>query len=565
MMRIKRIVIKNFLGLSEFSLDPGKINYLTGHKGSGKTSIVEALEKAFTNKNRRTEVIRHGEDESIIFVQTDNDMEIERRIRDGKSDYLKIRKPGESVPQTESFLRKLVSGEIFRPLEFVLKGSDAQAKDILNMLDIPWSMENVQNWFGEIPNVSYDAHILQVLRQIETVYYSLRESVNREIKVLEAQAKGIQNELPQNYDGDFWREEKVQDYYAKVAQAEETNKGILAAKILVEGIEERISTIKAEAEADKQSKKNTFNQKRSESRDFIQFLNQKVAKSEEAIAGAGERLLSSEKATMQEADLAIERSNAEYERKLQELKQLHQDEIETLSRNAFLACAAVKKGLDDEVAAANEDIAKCKNILAAKEQELLSIDSLEEQSLAAVDDGVKQKIETEKVRAGNAQEIAKRELIDIEPLTAEANKVAHMQSFLREFDRMKDIMETKLAPRQEQAQILTARIEKARELPMELLKIAAVPIPEIAIDSDGKIRIDGTLLDGRSEGEQMDLAIRMAKAQSGELKLVCFDGIDKINPADRKLLEKDMYTDDFQYFFLGTTDGDLSVDIEEGK
>jgi len=38
-----------------------------------------------------------------------------------------------------------------------------------------------------------------------------------------------------------------------------------------------------------------------------------------------------------------------------------------------------------------------------------------------------------------------------------------MQSYLREFDRMSDIIKTKLAPRQELSQTLTARIEKARE------------------------------------------------------------------------------------------------------
>ena len=50
-MKIKRLEIKNWLGLSEFAIDPGKINFLTGRKGSGKSSVIEALEKVFTNKN----------------------------------------------------------------------------------------------------------------------------------------------------------------------------------------------------------------------------------------------------------------------------------------------------------------------------------------------------------------------------------------------------------------------------------------------------------------------------------------------------------------------------------
>ena len=49
-MKIKRIEVKNWIGLSEFTIDPGKINIVSGRKGSGKTSLIEALEKAFTNK-----------------------------------------------------------------------------------------------------------------------------------------------------------------------------------------------------------------------------------------------------------------------------------------------------------------------------------------------------------------------------------------------------------------------------------------------------------------------------------------------------------------------------------
>lgn len=564
MSKIKHLEVKNWIGISEFSLDPGKINWLTGHLGSGKTSLIEALEKAFTNKNRRTEVIRHGEDEARIFIQTDDGLEIERKIRNDKADYLKVRKPGQSVPSTEAFLKKLINGEIFRPLEFVKRSPEDQARIILNMLEIPWTMEDINTWFGEIPGVNYEAHILQVLKQIETLYYNSRESINREIKVLEAQVAGIRNELPANYNGDYWREQKVPEYYAKVAQAEEINKKILAAKNLIEGLESRIATIKAEAEADKQSKKSAFDRQRGDIREFKQFLGQKVEKAEATIAGIDEKLASAYKAADQEIALGIEKANAEYQRKLQELKDEHELKIRALNHAATIMKEDAKAQMDEEAAKANDDIAKCKNSIVAKEQELLNIDKLEEQALAAIDETINQRIETENVKAGNAKTEAEKESIDVTPLSEEADKVANMQSYLREFDRMADIITTKLAPRQEQAQTLTARIEKARELPMELLKIAAVPIPGITVDGEGMIRIGETLLSGLSEGEQLELAFRVAKAQAGELKVICIDGINKINPSDRKWLEEEMKTDDLQYFLLDTVDSELKVEIQDG-
>ena len=542
-MHIKRIDIKNWIGLSEISFHPGKVNYLTGHKGSGKTSIIEALEKIFTNKNRRAEVVRHGENEATLFVQTDNGLEIDRRVRTDRADYLKIKKPGEAVPQTEAFLRKLINGEIFRPLEFVKKSPEEQAKIILNMLEIPWDMGDIKAWFGEIPTVNYDAHILQILKQIEDLYYSQRETINREIKVLEHQVAGIKNELPQNYDGELWRSKKVQEYYAKVAEAEEINKKIAAARNLIDSLESRIAAILAEAEAEKEAKKSAFNRKRGEIREFKTFLEHKIEKAQEEIAQVDERI----EQRHRELDL-------ELQHKIQELQVEYQKHKEQAKLNMQI-----------EAKAWEQKIAEYKQSIATKDQEYLTIDQLEEQAIASIDEKTEERVKTENAKVGNATTILEtQQEIDIEPLRKEADEVAHMQSYLREYDRMADIINTKLAPRQELSKTLTARIEKARELPMELLKIAAVPIPGITVDSEGRIRIGQTLLSDLSEGEQLEMAFRVAKAQCGPLKVICLDGINKINPADREWIEKEILTDDYQYFILSTTDGDLNIEIKEG-
>lgn len=561
-MRIKRLEVKNYLGIAEFGMDFGKINLLSGHKGAGKTSIVEALEKAFTNKSRRTEVIRHGEDEARIYVQTDDGLEIERKIRNDKADYLRVRKQGQSVPSTQKFLNEFISGEVFRPLEFVKKSPEEQAKIILNMLEIPWSTNDIQTWFGELPGVNYEAHILQVLKQIESLYYTQREAVNREIKVLEAQVTGIKNELPPNYDGEEWRAKKVSEYYGKVANAEEINRKITAAKSLIEGLESRFAAINAECEMDKQSKKNAFDKQRAEGREYIQFLNQKVEKVEEFVSGSSGRLVAITKTLSDEAEGKLTGAESNYQKQLAELKAKYEEHVRKILDDLASSKEQVKLQIQADTDSKKEELSKIKSSISLKEQELLNIDTLEEQTLTAIDKNSEERTKTEVAKAGNAKEEAEKEPIDIEPLQAAAEKVANMQSYLREFDRMDDMIKTKIAPRQELAQTLTARIETARTLPMELLKVAAVPIPEIEVDGNGKIRIGGTLLDGLSEGEQLELALRVAKAQAGELGLICIDGIDKINPSDRKWLEDEALTDRYQYYILSTTEGDLDVKIE---
>lgn len=542
-MQVKHISINGFIGITELTRDLGKVNLITGHKGSGKSSVVEAIQKAFTNKSERTEIVRHGSEEATIFIQTDTGLEIDRKIRTGgKADYFKVKKQGEAVPSTEKYLKQFTSGDIFKPLEFIGKSPSEQAKIILNLLEIPWSMDDITNWFGEIPDsVNYSAHILQVLGQIVAYYFDRRASVNSDIVVLRAQIAGYRNELPPNYDGEEWRLKKVSEYYAKVHDAEQINKSIDSAKNLIEGLEGRIATVKAEAEAEKQSKMYQMNLKRNEIGEFRQFLENKISVARSEVAQASDKMVREE-----------EFIKHELERKIQELKDLYAIKLQES-----------KQIIADNTLNTNLQIASYLQSIAAKDQEFANIDVLEEQSLLAISEKTVERIKAEAAKIGNAQDVLdKNQPVDVEPLKLAAERVADMQSYLRDFDLMASMIREKLAPREELRKTLTQRIEKGREMPMELLKIAALPIPGITVDKDGLIRIGETLIDGLSEGEQLELAFRVAKAQAGELKLICLDGWNKINPSDREWIEREIAEDEFQYIVLETTEGDLNVKIE---
>jgi len=563
-MRVSRIEIKNFIGIKELKLDLGKINIITGRKGEGKTSIIQSIQKGFTNQNERAEVIRHGEEEATIFIQTDDGLEIDRKIRTNKTDYLKVRRPGEAAPSSEKYLKQFINGDLFRPLEFVEKNPSEQAKIILNMLEIPWTMGDITNWFGEIPDgINYEAHILQVLGQIVAFYFAQRESINREIVVLKAQVAGYRNELPPNYDGNEWREKRVAEYYKAVHDAEQINKSIDTANNLIEGLEGRIATVRAEAETDKAIKKNQMDQKRNEIREFNQFLNEKINKATDIIAGIGDKLITSHQTINDKLAFDIQAIDIEYQKKLQAAKELYDATIYQLHKNTMEVQDEVGKLLDDEESKARDEVTNYRNSVTAKAQEYANIDKLEEQSLLSIDEKTIERIKTEEAKVGNAREtLVKTVAAEVEPLTLAADQVAHMQSYLRDYDLMTSIIREKLAPKEELSKTLTARIEKGREMPMELLKIAALPIPGITVDGEGLIRIGQTLIDGLSEGEQLELAFRVAKAQAGELKLICLDGWNKINPSDREWIEKEIAEDAYQYIILETTDSELTVKIE---
>lgn len=205
------------------------------------------------------------------------------------------------------------------------------------------------------------------------------------------------------------------------------------------------------------------------------------------------------------------------------------------------------------------------NKIAAKQQELIGLDEKEESEKVAVDEKVKTDIEKEEIRIGKAATYLKEhEEVDIEPLQKAADKAQEMISYLREWDRISEIRDNQLAPKERYSEDLTAKIEKSRTLPAELLQTANMPIEGISVDSDSRVRINGTLIDGLSDGEKLELAMKVAKAQCGALKVICMDKWESLDELSQDKLIKEMSEDDYQYFVTEVAQTE-SNDVEVEK
>jgi len=543
-VHIKRIEIKNWLGIKELLFSPGKINRVSGDSGTGKTSLVEAMEKLFTNRNRRTEVIRHDEEEAELFVELDDGLQTTRKVRDGKADYLKVKHDSKAVSSTEAFLRKLINGDIFRPIEFVQKTPKEQTEIILNMLSIDWTVDDIKSWFGELPEADYQLHILQILKQIENGYYAERESINREINLLRANIEGIKRDLPPNYDGEEWRGVNLQELYKRLSDAEESNKRLQEAQAFVQGLALRIQDIKQRASNAAESKRLEYNRQRDAHSEAIKRLESKIEEEQLAIDDVDRRILESNARLDNELEQAIERLKIQYQAKKQ----------------------TAREDIQGEAEQSRMFIAEYREQLAEKKSALANLAEHERKDLEKIKDHEASLIAAENEKSGNAQQIVETtEWIDTEPLQHTADEAAQMKEYLREWERMNDIIREKLAPKEERSAELTQKIQKARELPKELLKTAALPVEGLSVDEQGRIRINDTLIDGLSEGEALEFAFRLAKAQAGPLKVICVDGWQNLGSRQQEIIEAAKH-DDYQYFVLETVEGqELNVEIVEGQ
>ncbi len=67
-MRTSKIIIKSLFGISEQEIGSKSIE-LTGRKGAGKTSVLDAIRYALTNSSNRDWVIKNGESEGRNYCR----------------------------------------------------------------------------------------------------------------------------------------------------------------------------------------------------------------------------------------------------------------------------------------------------------------------------------------------------------------------------------------------------------------------------------------------------------------------------------------------------------------
>ena len=270
-----------------------------------------------------------------------------------------------------------------------------------------------------------------------------------------------------------------------------------------------------------------------------------------------------------EADSDYQKSLKDLEKEYQErketLKKVHESHIYTLKNELTTSIESSKKQSASQLEEQKDLISVNQNKISAKQQELIGLDEKEETEKNAVDEKIKSEIEKEEIRIGKASTYLKEhEEVDIKPLQRAADEAQEMISYLREWDRISEIRDNQLAPKEEYSDNLTSKISKARTLPAELLQTANMPIDGISVDEYSRVRINGTLIDGLSDGEKLELAMKVAKAQCGPLKVICMDKWESLDKVSQDKLLESMTEDDYQYFVTEVAQTE-SNDVEVKK
>lgn len=250
-MKVTKINIKSLFGISELGLD-GRSIEASGKNGVGKTSIIDAIRYALTNKSERDYVIKQGEVEGEIFIETDTGLSVHRKARTQQTDYKSVKSGGKQVTNVESFLREIFTELQLSPVQFLQMSKQEQNRIILDMIEFEWNLNTIKEWFGEIPrDVNYEQNILQVLNDIQAengYYFQARQDVNRDARNKRAFIEDIAKDIPAGFMAEKWENENLSEVYKEIETKRQHNSLIEKAKQLKEQYLNKIRGFEAEKE-----------------------------------------------------------------------------------------------------------------------------------------------------------------------------------------------------------------------------------------------------------------------------------------------------------------------------
>lgn len=475
-MKASKIYIKKMYGIIEQKLD-GRSIELIGANGTGKTSILDAIRYGLLNKSDRDYIVRNGETEGEIIIETDTGLSINRKARTTQTDYKSVKQNGNIVPSPEAFLRDIITPLQLQPMEFMRMGKKEQNATILNMIDFPWNMETIKGWFGEIPaDVNYEQNILAVLNDIQAengTYFQSRQDVNRDIRAKKSVVEDIKKTLPVNYDGSQWENVNVGALYTQIEKIRSDNAVIEKAKRMKEEHDGKIRSFEADRDI------------------ALSALNTEITNRGNSI--------DTQLATLKEKIASLEK------------------EKEGLSETRADREKVIRSEFNEKVAKYEADFAVC-------------------------------------------EKDADRETQPVDGLLKEAEETEKMKSYINEWRRMLSLQD-EIKNLTEKSNSYTEKIEKARNLPGEILEKATIPIKGLSV-KDGIPLINGLPISNLSEGEKLDLCIDVAIQNPAGMQIILIDGVEKLSTEMRERLYKKCKEKGLQLISTRTTDDNALTIIE---
>lgn len=313
-MKTSKIIIRSLFGISEQELGGENIE-IRGKKGTGKTSVIDAIRYALTHSSERDWVIKKGETEGEIFIETDTGLAIDRKARTNKADAISVKDNGTTVTKPESFLKTIVTPLQLNPVEFTQMTKAEQNRAILDLIEFDWDMDWIREQFGEIPQgVDYSQNILQILNDIQSdkgAYFQSRQDINRLIRNKRAFIKDIAKTIPAGYTAEKWRNYNLSDKYNELMTRRQMNSRIERARAFRDSYDNKLRGLQADLEISVSQAEKAVSAERADINDKISQYEQEIRALQERLKTLGSKLDDKKKIAQAQFDAAKAKLDAD--------------------------------------------------------------------------------------------------------------------------------------------------------------------------------------------------------------------------------------------------------------
>ena len=232
-MNLKFIKLTNCLGIEEKEINIGKVTLIDGKSRSGKTTIIDSIRKGLKNEDVRPKFVT-GEGKGIVFMQFDEDLEVTRTIKGDNKSTVKVSQNGMSPSSPQTYLNDFFGSNDFAPIDWLKKKDKEQTEDLLKLLPITVTQEEITKLTGRSVSADYSKHGLVVCEELEKHFMDERKGVNADVKAYEINIQDAKTNLPPNYDAEAYRNVSLNELFAEISDIEAGNRKIKESQSIID-------------------------------------------------------------------------------------------------------------------------------------------------------------------------------------------------------------------------------------------------------------------------------------------------------------------------------------------
>lgn len=188
--------IKNFLSVGEAEIRPGQVTQIVGANNQGKTTVLKALEFAFSGGTDPA-LVKNGEEAAEVVIELADETTIRRRLSSAGKQSVSVKRGDMSSDRPQAFLDGLVAESAFNPLSLL----DPKLRNdaIMGAIDFRVTADQLIEETKVdplmMPQIEQGRHGIAVIDEVHKYFYQRRAEANRDTKERENRYRTYKEDL----------------------------------------------------------------------------------------------------------------------------------------------------------------------------------------------------------------------------------------------------------------------------------------------------------------------------------------------------------------------------------